>query len=50
MYYIDTIGPLPKTAESHKYILVVIDAFTRYVEREEIHSHAISVRSRDSIC
>jgi hypothetical protein len=31
-YYVDTIGPLPATAKGNQFILVVIDAFTRYVE------------------
>jgi hypothetical protein len=28
----DTIGPLPPSSEGHKYIIVIIDTFTRYVE------------------
>jgi transposase InsO family protein len=30
--HIDTIGPLPKDDQGHEYILVIIDAFTRFVE------------------
>jgi hypothetical protein len=28
----DTIGPLPESEEGHKYILVIIDCFSRWVE------------------
>jgi len=31
-YYVDTMGPLPITERGYQYILVCIDAFTRYVE------------------
>jgi transposase InsO family protein len=29
---IDTIGPLPESAEGHKYILTIIDTFSRFIE------------------
>ena len=29
---VDTIGPLPEDAEGNKYIIVIIDCFTRWVE------------------
>jgi hypothetical protein len=29
---IDTIGPLPESSEGHKYILVFIDTFSRFIE------------------
>ena len=29
---IDTIGPLPPDEHDNKYIIVIIDTFTRYVE------------------
>lgn len=30
-YHIDHLGPLPSTAKNYKYIMVIIDAFTKYV-------------------
>lgn len=33
----DTIGPLPESAHGHKYILVIIDTFSRLVELIPIH-------------
>ena len=29
---IDAVGPLPTTTDGHKYIIVIIDCFTRFVE------------------
>ena len=29
---VDTIGPLPDSKEGHKYILVIIDSFSRWIE------------------
>lgn len=30
-YHIDHLGPLPSTAKSYKYVLAIIDAFTKFV-------------------
>ena len=36
--YVDTIGPLTPTAEGYQFILVVIEAFTRYVDLVALRS------------
>ena len=36
--HVDTIGPLPETQDGHKYILVIIDGFTRWIELFAIKS------------
>ncbi len=34
----DTIGPLPESVNGHKFILVIIDCFSRWVELYKCHS------------
>ena len=37
-FYVDTIGPLTTTTEGYQFILVVIEAFTRYVDLVALRS------------
>ena len=38
-FSIDVLGPLPRTARGNKYILVVMDYFSRWVEILPVPDH-----------